>query len=468
MPIKRYTADADTIVTNGLKESLIQSGSLSNMGAADSLEVFYIFGQGSTSSQEQARSIIKFPVDTISSERSSGLIPQSGSVNFFIRLYNVAHPFTLPRQYTLLVKPVSSSWSEGVGLDLENFQDLGAANWISASDGVAWTTEGGDYLSSPVYSQYFEEGWEDLEIDITQLVEQWIAGSIENNGVGVMLTSSQESGVDSYYTKRFSARSSEYFYKRPTIEARWNDHVGDDRGNFYKSSSLASANDNLNTLYLYNYVRGRLTNIPSVGTGSIFLNVYTSASGGTLLTPSPNSPVTGGFVSTGVYSASFALDTSLSTVYDVWYSGSQTYHTGTVNVLQHGQNASWNHTPEYVINVTNLKHQYSRNDRARMRLFTRLKNWCPTVYTRVSTTIRPYIVENIYYKVFRTVDDLDVVEYGTGSLDHTKLSYDASGSYFDFNMDLLEEGYSYGIKFLFEENGEFEEMPQTFKFRVEK
>ena len=53
----------------------------------------------------------------------------------------------------------------------------------------------------------------------------------------------------SYYTKRFFARGSQYFFKRPVIEARWDSTVKDDRGAFYFSSSLASKSDNLNTLY---------------------------------------------------------------------------------------------------------------------------------------------------------------------------------------------------------------------------
>ena len=43
--------------------------------------------------------------------------------------------------------------------------------------------------------------------------------------------------------------------------------IKDDRSNFYYSSSLAPAEDNLNTIYLYNNIAGRLKNIPAVGTG---------------------------------------------------------------------------------------------------------------------------------------------------------------------------------------------------------
>ena len=102
-----------------------------------------------------------------------------------------------------------------------------------------------------------------------------------------------------------------------------------------------------------------------------------------------------------------------------------------------------------------------------MRLYTRLKDWSPTIYTVASQAIQNDVVKNSYYKIVRLVDDLEVVSYGTGSLKYTKLSYDVSGSYFDLDMSLFESGYAYGIKFMFEINGKYREQPETFKFRVD-
>ena len=83
-----------------------------------------------------------------------------------------------------------------------------------------------------------------------------------NNGFMIKLPTSLTDGSQqrSYYTKKFFARGSEFFYKRPVLEVRWDSATQDDRINFYTSSSLSPAVDNLNTLYLYNYQRGALTN----------------------------------------------------------------------------------------------------------------------------------------------------------------------------------------------------------------
>ena len=67
------------------------------------------------------------------------------------------------------------------------------------------------------------------------------------------------------------------------------------------------------------------------------------------------------------------------------------------------------------------------------------------------------------------MDAYTAVPYGTGSDLQTVLSYDVSGNYFDFDMDLLEPGYAYAFKFSFYDNAlnSWVEQPDRFKFRVE-
>jgi len=513
MGIKRYTAINDNTITNAFQPNLITRGTSSNMGLADSLEVFSIYAQESSSSYEESKLLIKFPVvtadatTTIQSDRTAGTIPASGSVDFYLRLYNVKHTSTLPRNFTLVISPVSQSWQEGDGLDMDEYSDVTyngtGSNWINAQAATEWTnnsgrsltssTDGGSYLSaswngSPVttydefnYTQTFgEDGTGDLEVKITGLVEQWIIGTsgggYDNYGVGVMLTGSQALGQRSYYTKKFSARSSEYFFSRPVIEARWNSTRKDQRGSFYVSSSNLGATDNLNTIYLYNYVRGQPKDIANLGTlNRVYVNVYTSASGGELISAAPNNPITGGNVATGIYSASFALDTSASIVYDRWFSGSsgsaittagvKIYHTGSF-IPQAFNSSNIYSIPRYVTTITNLESEYYNGGTARLRLFTRLKDWSPTIYTVASKQIQNDIVDDAYFKVFRMIDEKDVISYGTGSLNYTRLSYDVTGSYFDLDMKMFEPGYAYGIKFVYYINGAYQEQPETFKFRV--
>lgn len=496
MALKRYTATKDNTITNAFKSNLTTRGTGSNMGLSDSLEVFSIYAQASSASLEAARTLIQFPVSssdtgtTILSDRDLGKIPASGSVNFYLKVFNVASDKTLPRDFKLMVSPVSRSWEEGYGLDMENYSDLTyngtGSNWINAAANTAWVMEGGDFLTGSQYSEFnysqvFDNGGEDLEIDITGLVEQWIKGNhsgvggYENYGVGIFLTGSQEGGNRSYYSKMFSARGSEYFFKRPVIEARWDSSIKDQRGSFYVSSSNLSAEDNLHTIYFYNYFRGQLKNLPNVGTGSISVNVFTSDFTGEELTTTPNQPVTGGWHDTGIYSASFALNTTESVVYDRWWSGSAgslisdagsvVYHTGSFKPIRYYASNTYQ-TQDYVTSISNLRSEYSRIDGARIRVYTRKKNWNPTLYTVAQANIENYIIDDIYYKVVRIIDDQVVVPYGTGSLNHTRLSYDVSGSYFDLDVSLLEAGFTYGLRFCYYIDGVYDEHNHTYKFRV--
>jgi len=484
MGIKRYIASADNTITDAFKSDLSTRGTGSNMGAADVLETFSIYAQATTASLERSRILVDFPVTSISTDRTNTDIPASGSVRFYLKLFNAPHGQTLPRDFTLTVAAVSASWEEGHGLDMEEYTDLThdkvGSSWVNAMSGTTWTSEGGDYHAAPRFDVSFDDGTEDLEVDITNVVEDWIAGTKEKYGLGVFLTASQEDGASrSYYTKKFFGRGSEFFFKRPHLEARWDSSNKDNRSNFYYSSSLAPANDNLNTLYLYNYVRGQLRDLPAVGTGQLNVDIYSGSTGPTnklVLSPGGSVPAlaaaaTASHVSTGIYSASVSLTASVDypkKLYDVWFTGSTHYYTGSIVPATMSASPTFP-TDQYVTTITNLRSAYdSLETKARFRLFTRPKNWQPNIYTVASNKIDNTVIENAYYRVFRLTDHLDVIPYGTGAMNHTLTSYDSEGNYFDLDMRNLEPDFAYGIKFVYYLNDSYVEQPETFKFRVEE
>jgi len=490
MAIKRFKANSDNTITNAFKSNLTQRGLNANMGASDVLETFSIYGQASSGSTELERILIKFPITEIITERTAGTIPDSGSVSFYLRMYNAKTDRTVPRNLGLSIYAVSRSWQEGTGLDMDEYKDVVTqgdigSTWISASSTEAWTRMGGDYHTSPVYNQSFTLGTEDLSVDVTPLVEEWIVGTKTNYGFGVHLTGTQESyysaSTDStssgqlvnltgsqttYYTKKFFGRGSEFFFKRPTIEARWDSAIKDDRGNFYASSSLLPASVNTRTLYLHNVIGGKLYNIPAVGTGEIYLKTYTSSSGGSQI----GTTVTGGYVSLGVYSASFTLDTTASTVYDRWYSSgfADSYYTGTIGIKTHDV-SGYNPYSTYVPSLTNLKPIYYPHETARFRFYVRLKDWSPNLYTVANTINDTLIIESASYQIHRIIDDLKIIPFDTGSTRSTETSFDVSGNYFDLSMNLFDPGYSYGIRLAFynESVSSYVEQPYEWKFRVD-
>ena len=523
MAIKRYIATKDNTITNAFKENLSTRGTGSNMGASDILEVFSIYGQNSFSSSasgqntrttELSRVLLEFPVSgssvgQIYGDRLNNKIPASGSVNFILKISNARHSETVPTNVTFNVQAISASWNEGSGLDMENYLDKDNSNWLKRNSSNFWLEPGGDFHTAsyvpgtnfPMYTATLKKGIEDIELDITTMVEEWIDGRStvhrQNYGIGLYLTSSQEaffsssSGLTSgsiphnpsgstrsYYTKRFFARGSQFFFKRPVIEARWDSSKKDDRNNFHFSSSLAPASDNLNSLYLYNNIKGQLKDIGGNSSTLPVLKLYSGT------TSSPNAiqltlkhaatnaditSVTSTRISTGIYSASFALTSSDTTTYvwDVWEVGGAEVHTGSSFIQPKSINASSvNSFTDYRTKITNLKSEYSTDEKANFRIFIRAKDWSPTIYTVASAEPENTIVEDAYFKIFRVQDSFDIINYGTGSTQHTRLSHDISGSYFDLDMSILEPDYMYGIKFLYKVNDDYQEQPEVFRFRI--
>ena len=538
MAIKKYVSEKDNTITNAFKEDMITRGTGSNMGSADIIEVFSIYGQmtesgsltGFAQTQELSRVLVQFPITTISADRSAGLIPASGNVDFYLRLYNAKHSYTTPKQAKYMVSPISADWEEGIGMDMDQYtdktKDYDGSNWIRRTGSTSWTNMGGDYLDQHAKTQTLENGTEDLEVDISFYVEQWIkgagSGGFTNYGVGVRLTSSQEAyfsssnsanisssifnpsgAVRSYYTKKFFSRTSEFFFKRPVIEARWDSSIRDDRAKANYSSSLLTAEDNLKTLYLYNYINGELKNIPNITSPSdkIFVKLFSGSSDNSapsgsafnLVTSTDftisGAPtvITGGYVSTGIYSASFALTsaaTPVQQIFDVWYlndGGSPNapgapVHTGSFEPYSH---VSLNQAskPEFIFNISNLRDSYLSDENARFKIYLRQKDWNPTIYSKANANTQNYVLDNVYYKITRVADGYPAITFGTGSAaspqshlsagSYTRVSYDVSGSYFDLDMKLLEPGYMYNLELLYFCNNRYDKAGESFKFKVE-
>lgn len=494
MAIKRYFANADNTITNSFKESLTTRGTGSNMGQADILEVFSIYAQQSSTSTELARILIQFPVSDIKTDIDNNIIPSTG-VTYHLKMFNARHPWTLPKNYKLDILAVSASWEEGNGLDMEGYTDetyggIGS-NWVNAGSGSAWTTQGGDYHASPTFSASFDIGDEDLDVNVTTLVNDWLNNDKQNYGFGIKLSSSYEASSSanpygaqiSYYTKKFFARSSEYYFDRPVLEARWDSTRRDNRGNFYFSSSLAPAAENLNTLFLYNYIRGKLRDIGGSSTAIPVLNLYYSSGsvpeGDALyFRNSSNNAVnylSASRESTGVYKAIFsvtggAVNSTYPYLVDVWTLSGSELHTGSVIVPKDYRFSNYNPNTKYVVNVKNLKNKYTRGQTERFRLYVREKNWSPNIHTVAKATPENTLIESASYQITRAQDKKIVIPYGTGSSAETVLSYDSDGNYFDLDMDLLEAGYTYELKLSFYEDSlsSYREQPYTFKIRVEQ
>ena len=196
--------------------------------------------------------------------------------------------------YDLIFFLIPKTWDAGKGFDysrnefLENFYDTkqdgwgnrlistDGCNWFQRRNGQKWDEEGvysnetltreyENYSSASGSSivfarQRFDIGGENIDLDITEIVNKFVSGELENNGIGIAFAPNLERlGEDENsilstlenYVGFFTPRTNTFF--EPFVETKYNDYVNDDRASFVLNKD--------NRLYLYCNLGGNLTNL---------------------------------------------------------------------------------------------------------------------------------------------------------------------------------------------------------------
>jgi len=442
----RIFSSKDTFITN---ERLNGGTPLtsSNCGASEILHVHKQAGFDLTASF--AHAITEFDLAELVDVTGSAT-----SIAYWLKLTDTQHDQTLPSSFDLEVQALSQDWDEGRGRDVDFFSDKGFANWDKAKSNSFWSVPGASG-SGPIISTHFDTGHENLDVDVTSIVQEWLSGNITNNGFLVKISSSLEADDKDYYVKMFHGRSTHFLDKRPFLEARWNDAASDDRNNFFFGIS--------GSLFLNHVVHGQLVNIPEVGTGQIGVRVVDASGTVGIFTGSHYLP--------GQYSVTFALPSasfSGSLFRDIWFDLATTprwYMTGSFGIAN-DLNSTNVQTKRYFVNVTNLKDVYDLDESPRLDLFVRPNDYNPARVLTASLDANGTVVTRGYYRIVNDRTDEVVVPFGTGSLQYTKMSYDQKGNYFKLFMKSLSLGNVYRIMFLLDVDGQRQYIDQGFKFRV--
>lgn len=442
----------DTFVTNAYPPGVAVRATASNLGASEELDVFKLAGvsgvSGDLSSSSLARALLQFDFSSFSSLTSSGDIPAPGM--FVLRMNHKTAGCTQPASFDLSVRPLASGWDEGTGQDVR-LGDRGFANWTKRTSTSFWATPGGDLVASPTASAHFDTGFEDLEADVTPIVQGWLSGTLANNGVAVTLPPSVESDslyVD-YYQKKFYSRQTFFSDRAPYVEVRARDFIRDDRANMQWGRT--------GSLWVYNIVGGVYQDLPGA-----FTTVVISDASGALAT------LTASHMGTGLYSASFALPTgsySGSLFSDSWGSGSFSFVTGSFSFVSAGPVASVSQRP-LTARVRNLRDEYMPDELVAFEVLFRRRPHALPVFQTASLGSVPYIVEQAYYAIENDSTRERVVPFGTGSLQHTRLSYGADGNSFRFFMRNLHSGNVYRVLFLVFDQGRQQVIDGGIRFRV--
>lgn len=454
-----------------------------NVGAAGSLDLFKLYGMtlsGSNPNVELSRLLVHYDLQPLRDLVSAGrLDPNGASFSVTLKLFDVYGGQPTPANFTVAVHPLSRSFDEGLGRDVVYYGDRDVCSFLSGSRAQgAWLVSGCglggtvpgqvDYVSNLKSTQFFATGEEDLSIDVTQAVQEVLAGNVPDEGFRISLDAPLEGDNRTYFVKRFAARTAFNEDKHPRLIVKYDDSVQDD--------SLALLFDSPSSLFLYNYAANVPANLtsgsaltPITGSNSLFLKLATEISGGWYtIAFSGSQHVNDTKPVTGVYSASVTLS-AFDPVFaaklaqsgsvkltPIWGSldGTVPYLTGTAITIWPSSRGPTSLDPHrFIINVYNVQERYFGDEETTLRVHL-LDTEPPTFFvaTRLPVQRPGAVVRDVHYQVRDDVTGKIEIPFDTQE-NSTRLSSDATGMYFKLDMANLTKDRSYVIDVMVKTGG---------------
>lgn len=166
--------------------------------------------------------------------------------------------------------------------ELKKLISRNGSNWYQARNGYYWNEEGvysnqtlskeydkfssNDGSEIVIARQRFDIGDENINVDITDIVNKFISGELKNYGIGIAFSPMLELTEDEVdnYLGLVTHKNPSFF--DPYLETIYEDNVSDDRSHF--------ALDKNNKLYLYCNIGGKLENLDELPTCTIESKEY--------------------------------------------------------------------------------------------------------------------------------------------------------------------------------------------------
>ncbi|MAG25251.1 hypothetical protein CMI47_06695 [Candidatus Pacearchaeota archaeon] len=506
------SSSSDTYITNKIINSSFRATD-ANVGAAGTLDLFKLYDEslisGTDAPTEISRILIKFDLSHLKALTGTTLDIANPSFSCTLKLHDVYGGQTTPSNFNVIVFPLSRSFDEGIGRDVVTFEDIDSCNFqtasISSGKAVKWYLSGAnkdgllgsddiDIISSGNLSdgngtvnlwksQAFNTGDEDLSVDVTTIVSATLAGQIPDHGFRLSFSGSEETDHFTRFVKRFASRHSTNTRKRPKLIVRFNDAIQDHHEIFFF--------DVTGSLFLNNFHRGSRFDILSgvsatkiTGTDCLLVTMTSGSTGSSTFfsrTFSGSQHKIGNNFMSGVYSSTFSIsefesgtlrneivNAGSATFTEIWSSLDKTvgYFTGSIVVNTVKRSAFINSTCNPFINITNLKSSYRRSQKVKFRVFVEDIN-DDLVLVKKPIKSKSKTFTKMHYRI-KDFDSGDIIIPFDTEKGGTLLSTDSEGMYFEFYMDSLQPGRTYGFDFFISDSG----VDQIFsnvatKFKVE-
>jgi hypothetical protein len=259
-----------------------------NTGKNPVAELFY-GGANDANTKLFTRYIFQFDTQRIEDFRASGMYPDITKLTHTLKMTNTSAFDTellgtetgdgkkRTTSFNLNLFEIEQPWDEGIGYDFEGQKFFTSSddsvlsdepsNWLEAASLSGWTSGNGVFsawtATTIITTQHFEDGNENLEMDVTDIVNGYLTGAT-NNGLGLAFDEATENSLLSVLEYvGFFTRHTQTSYE-PYVETTYSDTIVDNRGNFYL--------DKLNKLYLYVNVGGVPTDVDTMSAMTVTVN----------------------------------------------------------------------------------------------------------------------------------------------------------------------------------------------------
>jgi hypothetical protein len=225
----------DTWISSGSSKITGESFRDQNFGRDQILEVKKEFFNSSL--DHFTRALVQFSGDEfteLSKSVADGTI--DSDAKYYLRLYEAEGNAEMTEEYTLAIQPLSESWTEGTGKFGDNPKNTNGCSFDNRSNpiggtAVPWLNAGGTSYKIPTglsvlssSTQTFSNQSPDVNVEVTDMVNMWLKGQEENNGMLIRFNGTQETNSTTFGHLKFFSRNTHTIYS-PQLEVRWDDHL---------------------------------------------------------------------------------------------------------------------------------------------------------------------------------------------------------------------------------------------------
>jgi hypothetical protein len=145
----------------------------------------------------------------------------------------------IPLNYDVFAHPLSQSWEMGIGTRFDEISTSGVTwNFREGDSRLSWLADGvfesgsignfdgrgGVWYTYPSASQQFMYQTADIQMDVKEIVEYWVSGTLSNNGFIIKYPTSFENDTNDYGILKFFGKETHTIYQ-PKLRIGWDNQL---------------------------------------------------------------------------------------------------------------------------------------------------------------------------------------------------------------------------------------------------